>query len=582
MLTSSPTRCRPLAIGLVFFCSLLSGCFTPWLAGDDPAARREQIKETLTSAKRPNIVGQIAFQRMITLARLENVGLVTQLPGTGGIVKPSQPREKLLDIMRRNEVDQPNSLLDSPATTMVVAHVDAPPAAHRGDILDVQIKLSTHAEAVSLQQGWMLETALVEMNRIGGQVREGFEMATAQGPIVTAAEINGSDDPADKTRGIIVGGAQLRKSRDLGIGLEAEFADAVTMGVILPAINARFTAFNGRKQAGIATPMEDSHIKLEIPPRYQLDPFHFINVVLQIGFNETEAQRLERVEILKKQLLEPTTVKKACWQLEALGDKSAPLLAEVLSHPNPEIRFFAAHSLAYLNDRRAIEPLAALAEQYPAFRAMSLNGLTILDHYEAADALSNMLHSSDPETRYGAVRALRRKDAADPQISARRLANMGRLLEIPSSGPGLVAVSLSQVPEVVIFGDNPAMTLPAFVYVTPKLMINTAADGKLKVSHFEAGKDDRQVQCDSDLVSLLTAIAEVGGTYGNWVSFVRESSRLGYLSTPIAINPIPQAGRTFDRTQEPKLEPGEALIEKTIGATPAPQPVWYNPLTWAR
>lgn len=582
MLTPSPTRLRHLAIGLIFFCSLLSGCFTPWLSGDDPGARREQIKETLTSAKRPNIVGQIAFQRMITLARLENVALVTQLHGSGGIVKPSQPREKLLDIMRRNEVDQPNSLLDAPSTTMVVAHVDAPPAAHRGDILDVQIQLSAHSQATSLQQGWMLETALVEMSRIGGQVREGFEMATAQGPIVTAAEINGSDDPADKTRGIIIGGAQLRKSRDLGIGLETEFADAVTMGVILEPINRRFTAFNGRKQAGIATPLEDSHIKLEIPPRYQLDPFHFINVVLQIGFNETEAQQLARIETLKKQLLEPTTVKKACWQFEALGEKSAPLLAEVLSHPNAEIRFYAAHSLAYLNDRRAVVPLAELAEHYPAFRAMSLNGLTILDHYEAADALSDLLHSSDPETRYGAVRALRRKDAADPQVSARRVGDTGRILEIPSSGPGLVVVSLSQVPEVVIFGNNPAMSLPAFVYVTPRLMISAAADGRLLVSHFEAGKDDRQVQCDSDLMSLLEAISEVGGTYGNWVSFVRESSSQGYLSTPVAINPIPQAGRTFDRTQEPKLEPGEVFFEKTIGATPPPQPVWYNPLTWAR
>ncbi|MEZ6077438.1 MAG: HEAT repeat domain-containing protein [Pirellulaceae bacterium] len=62
-------------------------------------------------------------------------------------------------------------------------------------------------------------------------------------------------------------------------------------------------------------------------------------------------------------------MKKACWQLEAIGEKSAPMLAEVLSHPNSEIRFYAAHSLAYLNDKRAIAPLTELAEQYPAFRA---------------------------------------------------------------------------------------------------------------------------------------------------------------------------------------------------------------------
>ncbi|MEO8271957.1 MAG: flagellar basal body P-ring protein FlgI, partial [Aureliella sp.] len=265
MLTFSRTRPHHLAIGLVFFCSLLSGCFSPWVSGDDPAARSAQIKDTLLSEKRPRIIGQLAFERMITLSRLENVALVTRLPGTGGIVKPSQPREKMLAIMRRYEVDQPNTFLDAPTSTMVVAHIDAPPAARRGDVMDAQIQLSAHSEATSLRQGWMMETSLVEMSRIGGQLREGFEMAAAHGPIVTAAEINGSDDPQDQTRGIIVGGATLHKNRDLGIGLEPEFADAVTMGYILPAINVRFTAFNGRKQAGIATPMEDSHIKLDVP-----------------------------------------------------------------------------------------------------------------------------------------------------------------------------------------------------------------------------------------------------------------------------------------------------------------------------
>ncbi len=580
MLTFPRTRLHHLAIGLVLFCSLLSGCFSPWVSGDDPAARREQIKETLQSEKRPRIIGQIAYERMISLSRVENVALVTGLPRTGGIVKPSQPREKLLDIMRREQSDQPNTYLDAPTTTMVVAHIDAPPAARRGDIMDAQIQLSAHSEATSLQQGWMMETPLVEMSRVGGQLREGFEMATAQGPIVTAAEINGSDDPQDQIRGVIVGGAKLRKSRDLGIGLEPEYADAVTMGYILPAINARFTAFNGRKQAGIATPLEDSHIKLDVPPRYRLDPFHFVNVVLQIGFNESETQRLERIETLQKQLLEPTTVKRACWQLEALGDKSVPMLAEVLNHPNAEIRFYAAHALAYLNDRRAIVPLTELAEQFPAFRAMSLNGLTILDHYEAADALSGMLNSSDPETRYGAVRALRRKDSSDAQVSGRAVGEIGRILEIPTSGTPLVVVSLTQTPEVVIFGDNPPLTLPSFVYVTPKLLIKTQSDGKLTINHFEPGQDDRQVQVNSDLRSLLEGIAEVGGTYGNWVSFVRDASSKGYLSVPLAMNPIPQAGRTFDRSQEPVFEPGEHFYENTIGATPPRPAVWYNPLTW--
>ncbi len=573
-------RLRTLAGLLMGTLALAAGCFSPWVSSDDPTVKREQIKDVLQSDKRPRIVGDIAYERMITLARLENIALVTQLPSTGGKVKPSQPREKMLDIMRRYEVNQPNSFLDDPSTAMVVAHVIAPPAARKGETLDVQVQLSAHGEATNLRQGWLMKTSLVEMSKLGGTVREGFEFATGQGQVVTAAEINGSDNPLDQTRGVVVGGAKLRQSRELGIGIETEFADAITMAAILPAINGRFTFFNGRKQAGIAVPMDDGHLKLEVPPRYYLDSFHFINVVLKIAFNETESQRLERVEQLRKNLFEPTTVKDACWQLEAMGESGIPALADALNSPSSEIRFYVAHSLAYLNDKRAVAPLAALCLSQPAFRAMSLNGLAIIEHYEAADALAELLHAADPETRYGAVRALRHRDARDPQVSGQAVGETGTILQIASAGPPLIAVSLSQVPEIVIFGDNPPLQLPSFEYVTPKMMINTQPDGKVTVSHFEAGKDDRQVHTTADLRSLLTAISEVGGTYGNWVSFIREASQKGYLAEPIALNPIPEAGRRYEREQETMLEPGEKAFSETAAPMPTDSRVWYNPTTW--
>ncbi len=583
MLFRATLQVKPIFIFLVcLYGMLLTGCFAPFVSEDDPTSRREKIKENLQNEKRPRIVGEIAFERMITMARLENVALVTGLPGTGGIVKPSQPREKLLDIMRRKETTQPNTILDDPSTTMVVASVNVPPAARGGELLDVNVQLSTHAEATSLQRGWLMKAGLMEMSKLGGQVREGFEMATAAGQIVTVAEINGSTKAEDQLRGIVIGGAQLLKGRELGLGVEADFADALTMSVLLKPINARFTAFNGRKQTGIATPVEDSYIKLDVPPRYVHDPFHFINVVLQLGFNESEAQLAERIESLRRQLQEPTTAQKACWQLEAIGESAVPVLAEMLNHPNAEIRFYVAHALAYLNDRRAIAALADLAIQQPAFRAMCLNGLMIIDNYEAADALSNLLHSADAETRYGAIRALRKRDAGDPQVTARAIAEVGKILEIPTAGPPLVVVSLSQVPEVVIFGDNPSLRLPAFEYVTANMMINSEANGQLTISRFEAGEEDRQVQSASDLRSLLIAIADVGGTYGNWVSFIREASAKGYFSEPLAINPIPQAGRTFERVAEPTLEPGEEFYQQSFGSTPPRPAVWYNPMTWVK
>jgi hypothetical protein len=586
---------RAIAIMVTCSAACLAGCFAPWVSDDDPATRREQIKETLKAENRPRIVAQIGYERMLTQSRLENIGLVSRLLGTGGKVNASQPREKMLDHMRRNEVDQPNTLLDDPKTAMVVAHINAPPAARKGEIFDVFVQLSTHAESTSLRRGWLLETPLVEMSKLGGQVRSGFELASAEGQVVTTAEMSGSEDPADQLRGIVVGGARLHKGRDLGIGIEADFADAITMAAVLPAINARFTVFDGRKQTGIAIPKEDSYIQLDVPPRYQLDPFHFVNVVLQISFNESMEQRQARVETLSRQLREPTTVRSACWQLEAIGQESVPVLAAALDDPDREIRFYAAHTLAYLNDRRSIIPLAELCRQEPAFRTMCLNGLTIIDHYEAADALEELLHAADAETRYGAVRALRRKDERNPQVSGQQIGEVGKILEVPSAGPPLIAVSLSQLPEIVIFGENPTVNLPEFEYVTPEMIIRRDGPASVTISHFLPGEEDQVVQTATDLRSLLEGIAAVGGTYGNWVSFVRQISSKGHLIEPIAMNPIPSAGRVFQRNAVSKFEPGEHMMQETMilssteESPPKPKKKsdnetanssWYNPFSW--
>ncbi len=224
------------------------------------------------------------------------------------------------------------------------------------------------------------------------------------------------------------------------------------------------------------------------------------------------------------------------------------------------MRFYAAHSLAYLNDRRAIEPLTQLCHQEPAFRAMCLNGLAVLEHYEAADALKRLLHSADAEVRYGALRALRLDPGPHPETEGERVEGVGALLEIPTTGPPLVVASLTQVPEVVIFGESPAVYIPAFHYVNPRILIAPAADGQLRISHFEPGQEDRVAQCPADMRSVLLAIAEVGGKYGDWIQFLRESHAAGYFAEPLAINPVPVSGRVYQRG-------------KSIGTSPAGSPV---------
>ena len=578
------------------------GCIAPWFRTSDKEVdaidkRRAAIKSKLEANDRPTLIKEIGSDRLLTLVRIENIGLVSQLPNTGGEVRASQPREKMLNTMRRNDVFQPNSYLDDSSTAMVVAFAAVGPGATKGSVIDVSVRLSEHAEAENLQSGWLLETPLVEMMRVGGQVREGFEFAKCEGSIVTRAQVTGSDDPQARLEGVVVGGGRLLKGRELGIGIRDEFAEAVTMAAVLPAINQRFTVFDGRKQTGIATPTADDFIAIQVPKRYELDPYHFVNVVLSLGFNEGAARRAARIEMLRSMLVDPTTVRDACWQLEALGEESLPLLAENLGHPDPEVRFYTAHSMAYLNDSRAVQPLSELCMQQPAFRSMCLNGLAVIDSYEATDALERLLHAADTETRYGAVLALRHRDRTNPQIVGDLVAEVGTILEIPSEGPPVVCVSLHQRPEFVIFGPVPELQLPPFSYINPRIMLQRNPDGTVTISNFSPGKEDRIATSQSNLRSVLQAIAEVGGTYGDWVSFLRECSDNGYLAEPLAMNPIPTSGRAYDRGVEgiDAADNGGATtsvasnstVDNLIDVDKAAESTskvenesWLNPMTW--
>ncbi len=91
--------------------------------------------------------------------------------------------------------------------------------------------------------------------------------------------------------------------------------------------------------------------------------------------------------------------------------------------------------------------LQELAAVEPAFRAMCLNGLMILESYKASDALQELLNAPDAETRYGALLALREHDSRSPLVTGEKFGQVGSILEIPTKGHPLVVVGLNVQPE---------------------------------------------------------------------------------------------------------------------------------------
>ncbi|MBX3423934.1 MAG: flagellar basal body P-ring protein FlgI [Pirellulaceae bacterium] len=548
-------------------------------------SKREQIRKKLMAEDRPQLISEIATARQLHYGTLENIALVTHLPGTGGSVRPSQPREKLLDIMRRNDVPEPNSVLDSKQTAMVVALAAIPPAVRKGDRVNVSVKLSSHAEAQDLAHGWLRETALVEMGNLGGRVRESFDRAKAEGPLVTLAQYTGSQDPQAKLDAVVVGGARMLKERELAIGLSSEFADALTMAAVVPAINRRFTYFDGHQQAGIATPISDDYIELKLPSRYAADPEHFINVVLHLGFGQSSDQQTQRIEQLAKQLDDPSQVQRACWELEAAGQASVLPLAARVNHPSDTVRFCCAHALAYLGDASSIPTLVELAGSQPLLRGRCLAALSSIDHYQAEDALKGLVHQAEPETRYGALRSLRRRNARDPLVQAEQIPQVGGLLVVPSHGPALVAVSMFEVPEIVFFGPVPKLQLADFHNVNPSILIQPTGPQQMTVSHFIPDQQTQIVQCADDLRSVLQAIGQVGGGYGDWVNLVRQCHESKLIDVPVCMNPVPNIQSPLEADDESSAtttaDAGQAMSPSSTETTDrATGTAWLRPWSW--
>ena len=102
-------------------------------------------------------------------------------------------------------------------------------------------------------------------------------------------------------------------------------------------------------------------------------------------------------------------------KLEAIGDEAADTLKKGLESPSPEVRFYAAEALAYLDQAEAGSILGESALE-PAFRSRALLALGAMSSVEAHDALVSLLHVASAETRYGAFQALQQMNPRDPLL----------------------------------------------------------------------------------------------------------------------------------------------------------------------
>lgn len=559
-------RCRVNLFCLAGWLSLammLSGCA-------NPAVRSQSPESADSVATRVELIGDIAVPHGTDPVRIEAVGLVTGLDGTGDDPEDSAQRSLLLDEMKARDVHHPNSVLASPMTALVLVRGYLRPGIQKGDRFDVEVRIPVRSKTTSLRGGWLMESRMRQMAVFNAQIRKGSTWALAEGPVMIDPSATEDSPQAQAGRGRVLGGGVAVESRQLGLVLKPDHQSIPNSARIGAALNRRFHTYRRGIKEGVANPQTDRFVELAIHPRYKDNVARYMQVARSIPLRESPSEREMNLKLLKHQLLDPVTASSAALRLEAIGEESVDVLAAGLASDDVEVRFYAAESLAYLDDSRAAKPLADIARDEPAFRVFALTALSAMDAFEAYESLRDLLSVPSAETRYGAFRALWAMNPNDRLVRGEELDSRFNLHVLNTSGPSMIHVTRSYRPELVMFGSDQRLMTPLVLDAGPKILVKSTGDDKLSISRYSVGEPDQKKEVGTDIEAVIRAIVDLGGTYPDVVQFLQQAKQSRCLQSRLEVEALPQAGRLYTRTDdgEPTEEP--ASQQGTIVTNPLP------------
>jgi flagellar basal body P-ring protein FlgI len=544
---------RALACAVVLCC----GCSGPILRPQSPEAR-------IDFPDLPDVKYVSAYTHPFNMnyVKVEAVSLVTGLAGTGSDPPPTPQRAMLLDEMKRREVANPNEVLASTNTSMVLVRAFLRPGIQEGDRFDVEVRVPTGSETTSLRNGWLLSTRLSEMAVLDQQIHEGHELGIAEGPVLVEPSVDPKSNPALATHGRILSGGVANKSRPLGLVISKQHQSIRVSRDIARAINHRFFTFiDGRKQ-GVATPKTGEFIDIATHPRYRDNIGRYMQILRSIAIDESPTTLQARLLFLEQQLGDPLTSASAAMRLEAIGDEQARQILKLgLGASDKEVQFYAAEALAYLDDTVAVETLANVARNEPAFRVNALAALSAMDDASAYDALRSLLEVKSAETRYGAFRALWAMNEHDPFLNDEILSAQFHYHVLDVPGPDMVHVTQSHLPEIVLFGKGQTLQLPLMLEAGKSILVNGMKGDKITISKFTAHSEPEQRIVSTSVDEVVRAIVDLGGTYPDVVQALQQAKVDGALASRFEVDALPEAGRAYDRVA--------ARAKAEAGVTPA-------------
>ncbi|MBC7817999.1 MAG: flagellar basal body P-ring protein FlgI, partial [Planctomycetaceae bacterium] len=497
--------------------------------------------------------------------------------GTGGDPPPSVYREALADDMRRRGIDDPETILRSRDTALVIIQALLPPTIRKGEAFDVDVRVPDGDTTTSLNGGWLLETELSEAAIVPGQgVMRGHILAKAKGSILITSGEGKTENTGLKVRGKILGGGTSKKDRDLRVQLRSDYRSVRQSKRIADKIGQRFFAYN---ESGLREPLAkaltDQTIELKIYSRYKDNYPRYLQVIRNIAFRESPVARHVRMEKLKTQLLDPDTTETASMQLEAIGNEAIPILKTGLKHPDSLVKFNSAMALAYLGQADAVPVLGEAAVNERAFRVYALAALSTIDAGEAHLLLRKLTNAQSDaegknidsaELRYGAFRALWTLDKRDPYLNGENMKEPNADREIfalhtlPTKGEPIIHLTQHRRSEIVLFGEDQQFKTPMAVRAGNHILV-TAQPGKDRIvlSKYQAGQPDKRKEVSPRVADVIRTAVEFGASYPDIAQMLLQAAKQQNLTGHIEIDALPQGGREFVRKDDPSKADGKKV-----------------------
>ncbi len=505
-------------------------------------------------------VGQICGIKGIRPMPVEGIGLVVGLEGTGCEPKPSGQKEYLLRELRGSKlIENTKAALASPNTAMVLVRGFIPPTAKKGDPIDLQVITPAKSDTKSLRYGELLKTDLRPMAVMNRSVQTGNVAGRAKGALLIDSIFTSDHDQQSEQSARILGGGVVNIDRDLSLVIHSKDSTVKLSRSVAHAINERYSSYSDSLRKNAATPETDRIVKLAIPDEYKNNLGRFIQSLQAMAYGESDHEKAERLKDLELRIADAASSRRAAIELEAIGEDALPILKRAIVHPDFEIRFYVAESLAYMGRSEGIEHLKLAAETEPAFRWHALTALSSIANAESEQALKSLLHAESAETRYGAFRALSVSAPDDPNVRGKLLSDEFYFHDIASEGSALVHFSQTKRPEIVVFGNE--RVAEDFIFVQPGLTARAIDRNRVRVVKFDALDGEIRLTCSASIGELIKTLSRFGVDYSTLLEMFQEADGNDTLNARLIVNAAPRIG---SKSMKDSVQSDSEISEKYI------------------